>query len=349
MRSPLLVIGAVALLAPTTAAAAPPADVVVVWAPDLDRAPLGPIARDLGLAVIDRTPSSPAPPAIAPAIRAGIDAYDGLRFEDAWTALERARDLADRSGAADATAVELSDLFLYRALVQAQRDPEAAWDELVAAIVVDPTRVLDRARFPPKIIEEAERARAQVVAGARVTIAVDAPAGCTIRLDGRPAELLLPQLVGPHWLALRCPDHAAWGARIAVTDPMPPIHPTPVVVAPPPDAELVASARSAGARGLFVVEVRGAVATVRLLDLDGRERGRRTVAVARDLAAVGPAMRSLVAPEAGAHAPWYRARWVWAVGGAALAAAIAIPLTATLVHDPGTNGGALQWSGKLPQ
>ena len=165
-------------LVPAVALAAPAADVVLVWAPGQRVAPIEAVARDAGAVAIDRSPSPAPHEDIRPLLREGIDAYASLRLEDAWAALERAREAADRTGAAGLASSELSDLFLYRALVRTQRgDATVAWDELVVALVVDPTRVLDPARFPPKVVDELERARTLVAERPRASLAVDAPAG----------------------------------------------------------------------------------------------------------------------------------------------------------------------------
>src|SRR5262249_14268030 len=140
-------------LGASTAAAAPAADLVVVWAPNANVAPVEDAARKAGAAPIDRSPPPPAAPDAARFIRLGIEAYDALRLEDALAALDHARAAIDRSGAAGVTTAQLADLFLYRSLVRTQQgDAPGAWDELVIAATIDPARVLDPARFPPRVI-----------------------------------------------------------------------------------------------------------------------------------------------------------------------------------------------------
>lgn len=319
-------------LVPSVALAAPAADAVLVWAPGQHVAPIEAVAREAGAVAIDRSPTPPQQDDIRPLLREGIDAYAALRLDDAWTALERAREAADRTGAAGLASSELSDLFLYRALVRTQRgDPTVAWDELVIALVVDPTRVLDPARFPPKVVDELERARTLVAARPRANLVVDAPAGCAITVDGAPASDT-PRAVGPHWVRVTCVDRVARGMRVDVVAPE-----TKISIQPPPvpaidDNDTLVQARAAGWRSWIVAEVHGATATARLVGLDGRERDRRTVAISGDLAPLADAVRVLLHPR-DTPRPWYRRSWVIATGAAAVVAAIAIPLTVVLVHD----------------
>jgi hypothetical protein len=345
IRRWLAVAAVIAVAASSSALAAPPppaADVVVIWAPGADRAPVLAIGRELGVGVIDRTPV-PAPRAdIATVVKKGIQAYDVLDFDAAWTTLESARELADRTGAAGLTAADLSDLFLYRALVREQRkDSHGAWEDLVTAMVVDPGRRLDPVRFSPKILEDAVRARGEALARPQGAIAIEAPAGCAIAVDGRPFDAGAPQLAGSHWASVTCRDRQPWGARIVVTEARKTIAPRLVALAPPGDDDVLVQARAAGARGVIVAEVHGGLATARLLGLDGRERERRTVAFAGDLAPLAGAIRSLARPRETIARPWYRSRWALAMGAAFVAAAVAIPITAGLSGDRSPSSGTI--------
>ena len=321
-----------ALLAVTSsaAAAAPAADLVVVWAPGSRVAPIEAAARAAGAAVIDRSPAAAPGSDLGPLVQRGIAAYDALKFEDGRATLELARDRADRTGAAGLTATQLSDLFLYRGLIAGQgQDPTTAWDELITAVVVSPTRVLDPARFPPRVVEQLERVRVTVAERPRVALRVDAPVGCTITVDGSVATAA-PVIAGSHWVHVTCADHAPWGTRVEVAAPMV-VTARPVPLAPPSDADVLIQARAAGARSLVVVEVRGQVATARVIGLDGRERDRRTVAIHGDLAPIAEVVRVLLRP--GEKSRWYQSRWVWAGAAAAIAAAILIPVTAAVTRD----------------
>ena len=307
---------------------APRPDLVVIWTPGLDRAPIVAIADNAGIAALDRTPAPPPPHSAGPVLAQAIDAFDRLRLDDAWAALEQARAIVDETGGGGLSPSGLGDLFLYRALVRDQRgDAPGAWDEWLIAVSVAPERALDAARFPPRVIAEHERARAVVVARPRGSLTVTDAVGCALLIDGAPATTPAALPVGAHWLRVACAGAAPWGTRVTITEGA-----THTIAArpvePPSDDELLVLARSSGATSFVTVVVRGEVAWVRLVGADGRERGQRTVATSAGSTAVAAALGALV--QAPTRTPWYRSRWAWAAGAAGLTAAIVIPLAIAL-------------------
>ena len=200
-------------------------------------------------------------------------------------ALDQARELADRTGAAGLTQAQLSDLFLYRGLVQ---DPagrrDAVWDELVAAV---DDRSGARARSGAVSAAGRERARARAP-GARRSQARDARGRRAARLHradrrrGGERGRLGAAAGRPHWVLVTCADRAPWGARVELTgDQL--VVARNTALAPPTDDEVLIQARTAAPRAFVAVEVRSGVGTVRLVGIDGRERDRRSVAVTGDL------------------------------------------------------------------
>jgi len=315
------------------ALAAPAADLVVIWAPGAKLAPIEDVARRAGAAVIDRSPTASAVPATAGILKRGIDAYDALRFDEAWGTLDEARALADRTGAAGLSQAQLADLFLYRGLVKIQLgELSAYWDELVTSVTIDPVRVLDPARFPPRVASELARVHDALVDRKRATLAVDAPAGCSVLIDGAAASAVgsAQPLVGSHWVYVACADHVPWGTRVELTGDQLVVARNPAL-APPTDDELLIQARTVGARAFVGVEIRSGVGTARLVGVDGRERDRRSVVVAGDVTRLAAAVNALLAPAPTSH--WYESRWTWAAGAAVLAAAILVPVTAALTQN----------------
>jgi hypothetical protein len=334
--SPLLVAAAGFALGaawPAAADAAPAADVVMVWAPGARVAPIDQAARRAGAAVIDRSPSASPVPATASIVKRGIEAYDALRFDDAWATLDEARALADRTGAAGLTQSQLADLFLYRGLVRIQQGESSAyWDELVTSVTIDPVRVLDPARFPPRVASELERVHQALANRRRATLAIDAPPGCTALLDGAAASAAgsAQPLVGSHWVYVTCADRTPWGTRIELADDQRVVARN-TVVAPPTDDDILIQARTVGAKAFVTVEIRGGVGTARLVGVDGRERDRRTVAIAADLSPLADAVSDLLTPAPKTH--WYQSRWAWAAAAAVVAAAIVVPITAAATQS----------------
>ncbi|HEY0189676.1 MAG TPA: hypothetical protein VGC42_01045 [Kofleriaceae bacterium] len=330
------------------ASAAPAADVVVVWAPGAKVGPIERVARDAGAAVIDRSPAANALPATAATLRRGIEAYDALRFEDAWTTLDEARELADRTGAAGLSQAQLADLFLYRGLVKIQLgDTNAYWDELITAVTIDPVRVLDPARFPPRAQTELDRVHQALADRRHATLAVDAPPACTTLIDGAAASAVgsAQPLVGSHWVHVTCADRAPWGTRVELSgDQL--VVARNTVLAPPTDDDILIQARTAGAKAFVAVEIRSGVGTARLVGADGRERDRRSVAITGDLTTLAAAVSELLAPTDRPH--WYESRWAWVAGAALVVAAIAIPVTAAVANSNGPSTWVARPPFKVP-
>ena len=314
-------------------AAAPLPDVVVVWAPGADVAPVAAAARAHGAAVIDRSPTPPPPADTAAVLQRGIDAYDAVRYDEARAVLDQARDECDRTGAAGLTNEQLQDLLLYRGLVRSQLGEDAqAWDELVAAIVVDPARIPDPARFPPKVVDTLARARKQTLEQhVAADLDVSAPPGCSTFLDGAASAGRAKLVTGAHWIRVACPDRPPWGERVELTSLGASIAADPPRFAPPAEVDLLVQARVAGARAIVIAEVHSGIATARAVALDGRELERRTVAIdARgNLAPLARAIDAMRTPASEQHL-WYASRWAWAGGAALLAAAILVPITTAI-------------------
>lgn len=323
------------LVAASSASAKPAADVVIVWAPGMKVAPLEAAARDAGVAVIDRSPAARAARDTNATIARGIAEFDALHFDEAAKLLDDAKTDVDRTGAADLAQSELSDLFLYRGRVAATRgDTADAWEALTTAVIVAPTRVIDPGRFAPSVREEIERARATVANRPKAQLAVSAPAGCRVMIDGAPATRA-PYVIGPHWVYVACADREPWGTRVELVAADTRIDAGNVPIVAPTDEELLVQARAVAARAFVGVRVQGGVALLRLVSSDGRELDRRSVRIERDLVPAASAMRSLLV-EKGVDVVerrWYRSPWFWAGVGAVIGAGIALPIALTAGDD----------------
>jgi hypothetical protein len=288
-------------------------------------------ARDARVAWLDLSAERPAEP-IAPArLRAGIDAYEELRWDDALAALDEAAGDAWRSGGEGLTTTELSDIFLYRGLVHTQRgDTASAWDDLVRAAAIAPARTLDPARFPTRAVQAFTRAADAVAALPRATLTVEAP-GCTVWIDG--GEGTRAEVVhGEHAVRTECGSHR-WGQRTVVASDLA-IEPAGPPE-PPGDEELGAIAKERAVAALIAVIVAdgaNATASVRVVRADGTVTARRSVTLDSGDAALATAIDELIAPETAPpprpkRARWWQSRWLWAAGGAAIASAVILPLT----------------------
>lgn len=342
----LLVLATLAIGLP--AHAAPNADVVVVWAPGTSIQRIEAVGRARGVAVIDRSPAPPAAVETGEFLKRGIEAYEKIRLADAQVALDQARDLAEKTGAAGLTRAQLSDLFLYRGLVKlAQGDESASWDELVEALVIYPSRTLDPSQYAPKIASQLGRVRDDVgTKHPQSNLEVEIPQGCTTFVDGELVAGAVLRPTGPHFVRVTCADHQPYATRVDLNTLGAKLVATPKAYEAPSETDILVQARSANARAVVVVEVRGQLATIRLVGIDGRERDRRSASVSRgDLAPVASIVDEMLAPAIVKHEAWYRSRWAWVAGAVIVTAAIVIPVTAVIAGDTGPATATLKPTG----
>ena len=338
-----------ALAVGTPALAAPGADIVVVWAPGTSIEAIETVGHARGAAVIDRSPAPPAQVETALFLKRGIAAYEAIRLPDAQAALDQARDLADKTGAANLTRAQLSDLFLYRGLVRVAAGAESdAWPELVQALIIFPSRTLDPSQFAPKVAALLERVQEDVATKHPIAkLEVEAPQGCTALIDGEPIAGPVLRPTGGHFVRVECPDHEPYALRIDLTTLGSTIPAAPKPFEPPSETDVLIQARSANARAVIVVEVHDGLATIRLVGADGRERDRRNTAVTHgDLAPVAKIVDDMLAPALVAHTSWYRSRWAWVAGAVLVTAAIVIPITAAIAGNTGATTATVTPTGK---
>ncbi|HTJ42551.1 MAG TPA: hypothetical protein VL463_10685 [Kofleriaceae bacterium] len=340
------------------AAAAPAADLVVFHAPS-DAGPsviaardaLAALARRRGVAWIDTSPAPPVPPETAQDVRQAIRDYDQLQFDTAIGELDRAASQLDRTGGAGLDANALSDLFLYRGLARVQVGDARAWDDLVEAAALAPSRALDPARFPPRAIETYTRAADAVRTSTRAKITVVAPDGCTIAIDAAGVNGPTEVAGGRHFVAVRCPGHRPWGAAVTAASGEVTVQASPELEVPPSDDELAIQARTAGATALVAIAVTGQppVALMRRLDDRGvRDRASITLSGAHVADDAADALDHLLTPPElrVARERWYQKRWVWGLGGAAIVAAIFVPIV--IFDDNGGGAGKVTLEPKVP-
>jgi hypothetical protein len=214
---------------------------------------------------------------------------------------------------------------------------------------VDPARILDPRRFPPKTVAVFQRAQREVAAVPRGKIIVEAPAGCVAWIDGRPVSFDSPELpYGEHYVRLECPGaHPAGGL---VTLAQRELRPAPRVapIAAPDAAAARALGRERGAAAVLLCDVRvagpaPATLAMRLYDV------RRDATLAQRNLVLAPGeevdpglLEARVEGRPAAPPPrparWYQKPWLWAIVGAAAATAIALPFA---IDRPEADRGAV--------
>jgi hypothetical protein len=343
---------AVALAAAGPARAAPP-PLVLFHAPPrapaevaAARATIARVAADAGAAFVDLSPAPPPAPTAPMLIARAVELYDALRLDEAVAALDAALAEARATGAAGLRPSELSDLFLYRGLIDTQRgDTARAWDELVRAVTVDPTRILDPARFPPRAVQAFQRAAAQLRAQPTGRLVADLPAACSLVVDGRPVAGATELPYGEHFVQKECPGEQPAGSSVILAEARQELGGARAPIAPPDDDALLGLARERDAKSVLVVAVALSpagppTARLRLREVpSGGVVAEAAVALAPGgdgVAVARAATERLIAraegPAATAPAPpvepqrWYERPWLWGLAGVAVTAAILVPL-----------------------
>jgi hypothetical protein len=194
------------------AGAAPPDGLVAVyWEPPGHPAP-GERARPAfaeamrGAPIVDATEQPAPPPSLAPELDTAIADYTAFHFAETVTRLDALAQKAEAQGGGDLDARRLAEIYLYRALARLELGPaEAAWEDLVRAARLDPTRVIDPARFPPRVVAAYKRAIAEVAQLPRAELEVVAPPDAVVHIDGRAAARVSTVTVGQHLVAVEAP------------------------------------------------------------------------------------------------------------------------------------------------
>ncbi|HEX8951127.1 MAG TPA: hypothetical protein VF945_04745, partial [Polyangia bacterium] len=244
-------------------------------------------------------------------------------------------------------------IYLYRGLCRLEVGPaEAAWDDLVRAARLDPTRVIDPARFPPRAVAAYRRAAVEATERGRVQLEVAAPAGATLRLDGRAFDGNATVPVGTHFVGVSAPGYEPWAAVVDVSGAHERLAPPLRAYQPPDGDRLIALTASRAPKrilaGALVRAEHGWRFVARELTLpdgkmvsDAAALGDAPVAVAVDGALTRVAPLASAAP---ATPPKKSRWWIWAAAGG-LAATLAVVIPVSIVYSQpsptGTIGGSI--------
>jgi hypothetical protein len=327
-----------------------------------------------GARVLDLSPPVATPPDAAIRVARAVSAYDSMRFDDAIAELDAAAADAAEHGAWGLSRDQLVDLFLYRALAKTESGDEAgAWGDFVRAATIDPARILDPARFRPSAVKSFVRAVRAVSARAPVALAIRAPSGSRIHIDGRAGgtdqlrESLRP---GEHYLWVERPEAPPFARTVTLAGQLSLVVPDDAHRLPS-DGELRqrAARLAAGTPLVVALSRQGGIdaAELRSLEPDGpRPRGVVRLgpspeanardlerSVARELRELrqrgerAAAERSRAMLVGAGRSPasdqrrWYHSRWVWLAVGAAGALLAVSPFLLDSSGGPGANEAAL--------
>lgn len=363
-------------MVPQTAAAEAVAEedgapILLLYAPTDLSAPiaagLSDVVRRDGGAFVDLSPKKEASPTSSSELQQAVAAYQDFDYGRAMGHLRAAIEEAEGRGGQGLSHSELSDLFIYRALVRnAQGDTGAAWEDFVQAAVLDPTRHLDAVRFSPSVAASFERARVQVSESPMARLRVAVAPECEVLLDARPlqpgSDLELRR--GRHFLHVSCAGYQRHASLVLVDGSEMEVKPALQAVQMPERSALTEMARARGFRHLVWahIAVQGSASPTAILELlrvDGSEVARTSIALgtpANNRAAVQVAVTRLLdklaptpvivtGPTKVAPTPWYRQPWLWAGAGVAVTAAVLLPFA---LKGDATSGFDVSLGGATP-
>lgn len=346
------------------------APILLLYAPAHLGAPiaagLSDVVRRDGGAFVDLSPKKEQPTTASLTLQHAVAAYQNFDYGRAMDHLRGAIDEAESRGGKGLSSSELSDLFIYRALVRnAQGDTSSAWDDFVQAAVIDPTRHLDAVRFSPSVASSFERARTQVNEGQQARVRVGVHVECKVFLDARPlapaTEVVLRH--GRHFLQVACAGYEAHASLVLVDGSEIELKPALRPIAIPERSKLLDMAKARGFRHLIWAHVtdQGAATPTTIFELlrvDGSELARTSIALgsatsnrAAVQVAVSRLLDNLAPPEivapviTKAATPWYRKPWFWATAGVVATSAVLLPFA---LRDDSTSGFDVRLGGATP-
>jgi PEGA domain-containing protein len=307
------------------------------------------LARRRGAPAVRETPGKPADEPLSARLAQAIALQQSLDFKSAIAAFDEVEREAVARGGGTLSEGELTDLYAHRAGAHAALGDEAdSWNDLVEAVALAPGRPLDPARFPPRLVEAARRARESLSPPATLVVTAQPP-DAVIIVDGQlygKGRVEVPRPAGRHFVRAERAGFVAAGrivesgtgsteAKLSLTPAA-----TPSALELARRGSLANGARTVGA---FIGGGQRAVLTLLYVDASGRTLGKSTLPVDDQLTsgALAAAVDGLVGGVAGetvarAPRPWWRRPWVWAVAGGVTAAALGVGLGVGLTaHDGG--------------
>jgi hypothetical protein len=263
----------------------------------------------------------PAPPPshAADEIKAGAAHALKLAFADALKELDAAAAEVTATGGAGLGTVELSDLYLYRAMSTARADwrapvlapagapspddpRERAFEDYLRAATLQPSRTLNPRELPPQVIADFARAADAVRARPRGVLTVRGSADAQVSLDGAmPAPVAggftmhdLPY--GDHLVRVEEIGRATWGTTVALGAPTLEVEIPERTAFTLDDATAGSHAQRMGAKFALVAEPKlgpGSRLELRLVDAMGLRHDAATVLAGAELGTVDAAVMRL--------------------------------------------------------
>jgi hypothetical protein len=301
------------------------------------------LARRRGAAALRETPGRPTDEPLSARLARAIAQAQALDLKGAIAAFDDIERDAVARGGGTLSGGELTDLYAHRAATHLALGDEAdAWNDLTQATALAPERPLDPARFAPRLIEAARRAREALTFGGKLMVSAQ-PSDAVLIVDGQlfgRGHVEVARAGGRHFVRAERAGFVSAGRVVAIGASGGDVHLTLTPLAPPGPEQI--ARRGALAEATHVVGGYiggGAHAMVTLLYVDGHGAllGKSALPVDDQLTsgALGAAVEALLGSSAGAPAaprerPWYRLPAVWIIGGCIVSVAISVGVVAGL-------------------
>lgn len=301
------------------------------------------IGRRRGAPAVREVPGLLAEEPLSLRLSRGVAAAQALDFQHALAEFDAVEREAVARGGGALTEGELVDLYAYRAGVHSAVGDEAdSWNDLVAAAALAPSRPLDPARFPPRLIEAARRAEQSVRERATLTV-VAQPADAIVVVDGQlvgRGRVEVSRPPGRHFVRVERAGFAGKGTVADLGSSGATVRLTLDALRPPDAVALARRGQLADAKrtlGAYLTAAQGkAVLTLVVVDNgNGHAGDKATIPVDEQLTSGELAARvdELLGGES-ARAnplnhpprPWYGRTATWLVVGGVGAAALAVGL-----------------------
>jgi hypothetical protein len=312
---------------------------------------------------VERTAPASQPTQLRGRLSAAVQEYRSFKFAETAAACSELVRAVESAGGGDLDARALADVYLYRGLARLElgQQPEA-WDDVVRAVRIDGTRLVDPAEMPPRAAAMFRRALGEVANAPHAQLEVHAPADAQVLVDGHAAAGPAAVALGPHLVRVETPGFEPWSSVVPVTAAQQKLEPPMRALQPPDPDALADAARAAGIqRGRVVMgSVRRTPAgwkfLARVVDLPGGQAISEDALLGEAAIdhTVGTVLSHLLDPSVAPPrrdpppvvtepSPWYKRWWIWALaGGVATGVAIGVTAASTSgssAHTLGSVGG----------
>ncbi len=159
-------------------------------------------------------------PSLVPSLSKINEAYRTFHFPETAQLASDLLQTAEQRGGGDLNQRQLSEIYLNRGLARLETNQaDLAWDDLIASARLDPARVLDPARFQPRVVAAYRRAATEAASSAHCELTFRLPIGAHLFIDGGSAQSPVSILIGRHFVRVVGDGLVTWEGMVSATSP----------------------------------------------------------------------------------------------------------------------------------